>query len=460
MVDSQLAKILNDKYALSNGSEKASTDISTLYTATNTWGTSTVEVEYFNDPVPEAAAEELANVAGSLGWLENNAVFTVRDCGLTEDSRLYVLREEPQGTPLRSLIDGRATWGTPFSNQEAEQLLGPVAQAIDHYNSAGRANFLSRSIDTDHLLVQQGGPVPLKLSLVGPTAGAGLASENKNRRAFAEILAEMTGAEVDEEALENTNSATDYLLSVVRPPAPQAPPAAAPTPEPQYWEPQPEPAPQPEPETESILPPPPPEPEVPRPQQYFPDTDPGMEPVGGTAQYGYADYQQPYQEPQKKRKAWPWVLAGVLLLGGAGAGGYWWYTQNPQTEPWTGVNAEIAEQFPDIVSDEAEGTGFQGLTCHAGEVAGDEKGKVRCADADAGVSIVKYENVEARDKAIPGLEKAEHFGSESCQIRSVKMEGQDLPAYYVAPEGEELGVYSFLVNGNDAEQMRLRLPIC
>lgn len=458
MVDSQLAQILNDKYALSNGSEKVSTDISTLYTATNTWGTSTVEVEYFNDPVPEAAKDEVAAAANSLGWLDDPAVFGVRDFGLTDEGRLYVLREEPQGTPLRSLIDGRATWGTPFSNQEAEQLLGPVAQAIDHYNSAGRANFLSRSIDTDHLLVQQGGPVPLMLSLVGPTAGAGLVSANKNRRAFAEILAEMTGAEVDEEALENTNSVTDYLLSVTRPPAPPAPPAAAPAPEPQYWEP--EPAPQPEPETATILPPPPPEPEPARPQQYFPDTDPGMEPVGGTSQYGYADYQQPYEAPKKKRKTWPWVLAGVLLLGAAGGGGYWWYTQNPQTEPWTGVNAEIAEQFPDIVSDEAEGTGFQGLKCHSGNAEGAEKGKIRCADAESGVSIVKYENVEARDKAIPGLDKAEHFGSESCQIRSVKMEGQDTPAYYVAPDGDELGVYSFLVNGKEAEQLRLRLPIC
>lgn len=192
-----------------------------------------------------------------------------------------------------------------------------------------------------------------------------------------------------------------------------------------------------------------------RPRQHFPDTDPNMREVN------VESYEPPrFEEPKKKKKAWPWVLAGVVLLAAAGGGGYWWYTQyGGPTEPWEDEDAAIAKAFPDLVSAEDGGRGFDGMRCHHKELEGDEIGKIRCASPDAGVSIFKYESQEARDATIPADGKKQRFGNGNCEISSTKIKDQDLPTYLIAPDGE-YSTYSFLINGKDAEKLRVKLPIC
>lgn len=256
------------------------------------------------------------------------------------------------------------------------------------------------------------------MAMAGPTAGAaGLVSEATNRRRFADVVSQLTAQPVDEGLLEATGSAAGYLDALANPPAP---------------------APE-------------------RPQQQFPDTDPGMEAV--TEQYAPADYAPVYEAPKPKRKAWPWALAAALVLGGAGAGGYWWYSQNAATEPWAGGDAEIAQAFPQLVSQEDGGKGFHGMTCRSQSAEGDAEAKIRCSSPDAGVSIVKYGSAEQRDASIAADGEQERFGNDACQFTSTELTGQDLPAYFLAPEGD-LAAYSFLVNGKDAQQLRLQLPIC
>lgn len=419
MTDPQFAQLLNDKYALSQVTEKATTPISTVYAAANTWGNHTAEVELFGEVVGEDASASIAQTAGSLEWLEDPAVARIRDCGVTPAGQLYVVRDEVGGNPLRSLIDGRVSWGTPFTNAEAERLLAPVARAVDRFNASGHPNFLARSIDPDYLMVQPGSPaVPVVLAMAGPTAGAaGLVSEATNRRRFADVVSQLTAQPVDEGLLEATGSAAGYLDALANPPAP---------------------APE-------------------RPQQQFPDTDPGMEAV--TEQYAPVDYAPVYEAPKPKRKAWPWALAAALVLGGAGAGGYWWYSQNAATEPWAGGDAEIAQAFPQLVSQEDGGKGFHGMTCRSQSAEGAAEAKIRCSSPDAGVSIVKYGSAEQRDASIAADGEQERFGNDACQFTSTELTGQDLPAYFLAPEGD-LAAYSFLVNGKDAQQLRLQLPIC
>ena len=422
MADPQISQRLNDKFALSQLTETGATENSTLYTASNTWGTTVREVEVFNEPVADGAGEHIAQIAQSLSWLQDPAVFNVEDCGVTDAGTLYVLREPAQGQPLRSLIDGRVTWGSPFPAQEAANLVGPVAEAVDKYIANGRAGFLGRSINTDTLLVQPAGVFPpVKVALVGPTAAGNSVSDSVLRRQFADVVAELTGQPVDEALLEQTGSATEYLKTLINP---------TPAPQPQEWE------------TTQM------------PQQHFPDTDPGMPAVQ------YDDYAQPdFAAPAKKKKpVWPWVAAGVLLLAGAGAGGYW-YWQNTSIEPWGDTEAEIAQAFPDVVSDEEGGRGFDNLTCRTVEAEGDAQGKIRCASPDAGISITKFENAQARDAVIPASDKVERFGNDNCEFSSTQLEGQDLPAYFVAPEGDKAN-YLLLVNGKNADKMRAQLPLC
>lgn len=213
---------------------------------------------------------------------------------------------------------------------------------------------------------------------------------------------------------------------------------------------QPQPQPQPQPQKQETVQLRPREPE--RPRQHFPDTDPNMHEV---------KYEAPqFSEPKKKKKAWPWALAAVVLLAAAGGGGYWWYTQyGGPTEPWEDEDLAIAEAFPELISAEDGGRGFNGMRCHHKEVAGDEIGKIRCANPKAGVSVFKYESQEARDATIPSDGDTQRFGNDSCEITSTKIKGQDLPTFLITPDGD-FSTYSFLINGKDAEELRVQLPIC
>ena len=99
------------------------------------------------------------------------------------------------------------------------------------------------------------------------------------------------------------------------------------------------------------------------------------------------------------------------------------------------------------------------MTCRAGDPAGEEEAKIRCASPDAGVSILKFAAPEARDAAAPAGGERQRYGNGACEITSYALEGQDPPAYAVLPDGEH-AAYLIVVNGEDAEQLRLRLPVC
>lgn len=160
---------------------------------------------------------------------------------------------------------------------------------------------------------------------------------------------------------------------------------------------------------------------------------------------------------KKRRNPLPWIIGVVALLLIAGLL-TWWLTQRETTEEWTGQDAELAEAFPKLISDADGGTGFMGMTCRSQPTGGDESAKIRCAGPDNGVSVFQFDSVEDRDAAMPGG-KTERYGNDSCTIETVELEGQNPAAYFIAPQGD-LGKYSFLVNGKDAKDLRLQLPIC
>ncbi|AQQ16075.1 hypothetical protein CGLAU_10705 [Corynebacterium glaucum] len=159
----------------------------------------------------------------------------------------------------------------------------------------------------------------------------------------------------------------------------------------------------------------------------------------------------------KRRNPLPWIIGAVALLLIAGLL-TWWLTQRETTEEWTGQNAELAEAFPKLISDADGGAGFMGMTCRSHTTEGDESAKIRCAGPDNGVSVFLFDSVEERDASIPAGKK-ERYGNDSCTIETVELEGQNPAAYFIAPQGD-LGTYSLLVNGEDAKDLRLKLPIC
>lgn len=172
-------------------------------------------------------------------------------------------------------------------------------------------------------------------------------------------------------------------------------------------------------------------------------------------------YEAEEQQPKKNGpgKGIALALAGLLLLAAAGAGGYWWWSNNGKGEPWSGPEAEIAEAYPDIVSEKDGGKGWRGLTCQSVEPEGDQKARIRCADSELGVSLIQYDSPEDRDAALPDSDFDVLERDGSCQIHSHQMPDEEPPAFYQAPQGDKA---SFLgvIYGESAKEDRAYLNLC
>lgn len=240
-------------------------------------------------------------------------------------------------------------------------------------------------------------------------------------------------------------------------------------------------------------------PETAKPKQYFPDTDPNAEAVGaapgstsvyapaqgqgqgyypatgahqgtsysgyqgqnpGQPQYSYPAQQAPAEaKPAPKKKgAAPWLvgLLTLALLAALGAGGWWWWTN--RGEDWAAPEQQMADTFPQIISEKDGQRGWPGMTCTSLPANNGEEARIRCADSELGVSIMDYGNEADRDAQLPAGD-AEVIGNNVCSARSYKMEGVTPPAFMIAPEGAD-AQYLFLVNGGDAESKRMYLNLC
>lgn len=428
-----IAGILNERFGFDFAPEHvqytAATEASKLFLASNEEGAA-VEVELFDAHSAPAADSDLNTLNNALAQSTHPGVFQPRSVGRTDDGRLFVLREAPTGAPLMKLITEKRTEGSLFTKAEARDLLQAVAEAIDAYNASGNGSFVARSVDPARMLVQPAwSAVPVKMSLVGPTPVAQPAPETvedlelqaANVAGFVEVLSSMIGEDVDEQIAQRTRTCAGYLNAVAGVAGPEAPPAddapevvgaVAPRPQDGYRKP-------------------------PEPYQYGPSGE--------------------YTRPEEKKSApWPWIAGIVVLLLIAGAA--LWYWANNRGEQWAGVEAEIAQTYPGIVSEKAGQKGWQDLRCESAIPEQGQEGKIRCANEDLGVSVAKYVSADARDRVVPPAREAVVLGSGECMIYDFALPNAYPPAFVMTPQAQSQ--YMVIINGEQAEEMRLDLPLC
>lgn len=410
-----IAGILADRFGFTFTPEQVRetgrTETSTLYTAADDKGHA-VELELFDANVAEHLGDDVNTLNSRLALAAHPGAFQPRSVGTTDGGQLFVLREAPTGTPLADLI---AKKGATFTDQEVRELLAPVAEAIDDYDLKGLSGFVSRSISPERLLVQpQWSATPVKLTLVGPSTDAAGSDEEMakaNVDKFAGVVSLMTGKPADEGA----RTCADVLGLAPEQDNQDAQNAAvAPNPEDGYRK-------------------------RPEPYAYGPD---------GT-------YTRPTSTAQKKNP-WPWIIAILALLLIAIAA-LWYWTAN-RGEEWTGAEAQIAEEYPEIVSDKAGKKGWKDLRCEQGTPDPDQEGKIRCANEELGVSVVKYADEFDRDDAVPDPREAVVLGSGECTVNSYELPDANPPAYVMTPQDKP--EYLMIINGLNSEEQRLDLPLC
>lgn len=415
MSNATIAGMLADRFGFTFTPEQVeqtgSTETSTLYTATDDTGHG-VEVEVFGTPVDSAVGEEVSTLNSRLALAAHPGAFQPRSVGTTEDGKLFVLREAPTGTPLSDLI---AEKGATFTAQEVRDLLAPVAEAIDDYDLKGLSGFVARSITPERLLVQpQWSSTPVKLTLVGPStdpAGSDEEAARANVEKFANVVALMTGEQPRDGARTCAGvleTAPAEQVDIERP-------------------------------DDSV---------APRPQDGYRKPP---EPYAYGADGSYARPEEP-----KKSTPWPWIIAILALL--LIALGALWYWSTHRGEEWTGAEAQIAEAYPKVVSERAGLKGWKDLTCESGSADADQVGKIRCANESLGVSVAQYATQADRDDAVPDPSEAVVLGSGECTIYSYELPDATPPAFVMTPQDKP--EYLFIVNGDDAENQRLDLPVC
>lgn len=415
MSNATIAGMLADRFGFTFTPEQVeqtgSTETSTLYTATDDTGHG-VEVEVFGTPVDSAVGEEVNTLNSRLALAAHPGAFQPRSVGTTEDGKLFVLREAPTGTPLSDLI---AEKGATFTAQEVRDLLAPVAEAIDDYDLKGLSGFVARSITPERLLVQpQWSSTPVKLTLVGPStdpAGSDEEAARANVEKFANVVALMTGEQPRDGARTCAGvleTAPAEQVDIERP-------------------------------DDSV---------APRPQDGYRKPP---EPYAYGADGSYARPEEP-----KKSTPWPWIIAILALL--LIALGALWYWSTHRGEEWTGAEAQIAEAYPKVVSERAGLKGWKDLTCESGSADADQVGKIRCANESLGVSVAQYATQSDRDDAVPDPSEAVVLGSGECTIYSYDLPDATPPAFVMTPQDKP--EYLFIVNGDDAENQRLDLPVC
>ena len=416
----QLAALLNERYGFAFAADRivevGRTSGSTLFEASNDEGAA-VQVELFDTAEVRGIGGDVDSLDAELEKIPAPGAFRPRHAGVTEDGQFYVLREATVGTPLRDLILEKHDAGQTFTNEEARDLLTAAADAVDAYNAAGYPGFLARSINADQLLVQPSwSEVPVKLALVGPSVD--LAATEDNLHDFWNVVAQVTSQPVDEQAAARHATAAGYLQEVTSVEKPESSELPA--------------------EASAAV--------APRPQDGY-RKPPEPYPSG---------YTPPSTPVNAQRNPWPWVIGAlaaalvVMLVA--------WFVTTQRGQEWTAAEQEIAQAYPGVVAKKGGKRGWQGLECESAAPDAGQEAKIRCAGEELGVSVAKYPTQAARDQDLPGEEYATVLGSGECMIADYEIPEAYPQAFAMAPYDK--GQFLFIVNGYQAEEMRLDLPVC
>ena len=355
----------------------------------------------------EIFAPEITGVVDkstALHGLHHPAIAPLVGTGTTADGQEFIVREGVSGTQLSELP-------SDLSREEAADVFGPLAGAVDFLVSRGRADFAVHGLREARVGVD-------KQRQVSVLAAAGPSGEEHGDAvaAFEELVARKcpefkpTGtAESAKDVVSHLHPQRDFDTA-------QIPRVQEPEPRPQ----------------QQFAPP----------QQPQPMAQPMAQP------------QQPMAPaPKKKGKGGLIALITVLAVAAiAAAAALWFFLSYPS---WNDKEQNLADAYPDLVGSRSGQDGFDGAKCSSREPEPGQEAKISCVGDGFNYIVTYYPSVEERDAMLPDAEPVE-LSNDQCTIQSFETTA-DVPTYVMAVEGTQS---AFLVWGDKAEEGRLNLPLC
>ena len=356
----------------------------------------------------EIFAPEITGVVDkstALHGLHHPAIAPLVGTGTTADGQEFIVREGVSGTQLSELPND-------LSREEAADVFGPLAGAVDFLVSRGRADFAVHGLREARVGVD-------KQRQISVLAAAGPSGEEHGDAvaAFEELVARKCP---EYKPTGNAGSAKDVVEHL----RPQREFDTAQIPRVQ-------------------------EPE-PRPQQQFAPPQQQQQPQAMAQPMA----QQPMAPaPKKKGKGGLIALITVLAVAAiAAAAALWFFLSYPS---WNDKEKNLADAYPNLVGSRSGQDGFDGAKCSSRDPETGQEAKISCVGDGFSYIVTYYPSVEERDAMLPDAEPVE-LSNDQCTIQSFETTA-DVPTYVMAVEGTQS---AFLVWGDNAEDERLNLPLC
>lgn len=350
----------------------------------------------------EIFAPEITGVVDkstALHGLRHPAIAPLVGTGTTADGQEFIVREGTSGTQLSELPSN-------LSREEAADVFGPLAGAVDFLVSRNRADFAVHGLREARVGVD-------KQRQVSVLAAAGPSGEEHGDAvaAFEELIARKCP---EYKPTGTAESAKDVVAQL----RPQREFDTAQIPRVQEPEPRPQ-------------------------QQFAPPQQPQPQPMA----------QPMAPAPKKKGKGGLIALITVLAVAAiAAAAALWFFLAYPS---WNDKEQNLADAYPDLVGSRSGQDGFDGAKCSSREPEPGQEAKISCVGDGFNYIVTYYPSVEERDAMLPDAEPVE-LSNDQCTIQSFETTA-DVPTYVMAVEGTQS---AFLVWGDKAEEERLNLPLC
>lgn len=482
--------VLRERHGFTNIEEIGRGGMGVVYRATDPKLERQVAVKLLSTELldAESSLARFESEMRTLAKIKHSAVVTIHSADTLDDGRAYFVMDYIDGDDLASLIRSRREWGNRFTIEETVELLRPIAAALDHLHLRMQPAVIHRDVKPGNILVPRRGNTEVRSLLTD--FGISLAADDTRITSLSVMIGTERyyapelfpgGSHGAEDTVHNnpTAASDNYALTLIafemltlasykdtmsvdewaNPDRPlphlrelgihQADQgnlegvekvmrkALAPAPAYRYQtavefiqalsqaggsrsvDRPPAPAPQAETYAPTMIAPPLP---PPAPQR-----------GSSTAMISL-------------------LVALILLLGGVLGGVAWFMRAYPS---WEGEEAAIVSAFPQLVPRFQNLSGWDGMSCAAGDPADGQRGVVTCRDEQRTLQLVDYGSGSQRDEYLTPQDPTRWLYN-NCEVASWPVDGTD----HALITTNTAHRFALFYSGPDAADTTTQIPVC